>query len=62
MELDLVLNQTNSKFFFVKMIKIESTKNSKNQPQDKTVNFIFSQKFISIFGGLFSDKIDLRVR
>jgi hypothetical protein len=26
------------------------------------VNFIFSQNFISLFWGLFNDKIDLRVR
>jgi len=26
------------------------------------VNFIFSQDFISLFGGLFSDKTKLRVR
>jgi hypothetical protein len=26
------------------------------------VNFVFSQNFISLFWGLFNDKIDLRVR
>jgi len=26
------------------------------------VNFIFSQKFISLFGGLFNDETNLRVR
>jgi hypothetical protein len=33
-----------------------------NYDDFKHVNFKFSQNFISLFGGLFNDKIDLRVR
>jgi hypothetical protein len=33
-----------------------------NYDDFQQVNFVFSQNFISLFWGLFNDKIDLRVR